>query len=111
MRAAIKRHPAPLGAALAVALGALLLRIVTGVGFGNYDTLYALAWGGQLSRGEVPDYGVPVAPTPHPLVEALGLVLSPLGPGGVKDVTVNMVFDPPWSPEMMSEDAKFALGY
>jgi metal-sulfur cluster biosynthetic enzyme len=22
-----------------------------------------------------------------------------------------MVFDPPWSPEMMSEDAKFALGY
>jgi len=21
-----------------------------------------------------------------------------------------MVFDPPWSPEMMSEDAKFALG-
>jgi hypothetical protein len=22
-----------------------------------------------------------------------------------------MVIDPPWSPEMMSEDAKFALGY
>jgi metal-sulfur cluster biosynthetic enzyme len=22
-----------------------------------------------------------------------------------------MVFDPPWSPEMMSEDAKFALGF
>jgi metal-sulfur cluster biosynthetic enzyme len=22
-----------------------------------------------------------------------------------------MIFDPPWSPEMMSEDAKFALGY
>ena len=21
-----------------------------------------------------------------------------------------MIFDPPWSPEMMSEDAKFALG-
>jgi hypothetical protein len=22
-----------------------------------------------------------------------------------------MIFEPPWSPEMMSEDAKFALGY
>ena len=30
---------------------------------------------------------------------------------GVTTVTPNMVFDPPWSPEMMSEDAKFALGY
>ena len=30
---------------------------------------------------------------------------------GVSDVHPNMVFDPPWSPEMMSEDAKFALGY
>ena len=30
---------------------------------------------------------------------------------GVKDVFPKMIFDPPWSPEMMSEDAKFALGY
>src|SRR3954452_22844992 len=30
---------------------------------------------------------------------------------GVKNVHPKMVFDPPWSPEMMSEDAKFALGY
>ena len=30
---------------------------------------------------------------------------------GVSDVHPNMVFDPPWSPEMMSEDAKVALGY
>ena len=30
---------------------------------------------------------------------------------GVSNVTPHMVFDPPWSPEMMSEDAKFALGY
>jgi len=30
---------------------------------------------------------------------------------GVKTVESQMVFTPPWSPEMMSEDAKFALGY
>ena len=30
---------------------------------------------------------------------------------GVEAVHPKMVFDPPWSPEMMSEDAKFALGY
>src|SRR3954454_21774610 len=29
----------------------------------------------------------------------------------VKPVESEMVFMPPWSPEMMSEDAKFALGY
>ena len=30
---------------------------------------------------------------------------------GVKTVESEMVFVPPWSPERMSEDAKFALGY
>jgi metal-sulfur cluster biosynthetic enzyme len=30
---------------------------------------------------------------------------------GVDAVYPKMVFDPPWSPEMMSEDAKFALGF
>jgi metal-sulfur cluster biosynthetic enzyme len=30
---------------------------------------------------------------------------------GVEKVHPKMIFTPPWSPEMMSEDAKFALGY
>ena len=30
---------------------------------------------------------------------------------GVRRVYPKMVFSPPWTPEMMSEDAKFALGY
>ena len=30
---------------------------------------------------------------------------------GISKVHPKMVFDPPWSPEKMSEDAKFALGY
>ena len=29
---------------------------------------------------------------------------------GVEDVEVEMVFDPPWSPEMISEDGKKLLG-
>jgi metal-sulfur cluster biosynthetic enzyme len=30
---------------------------------------------------------------------------------GVSRVYPKMVFSPPWTPEMMSEEAKFALGY
>lgn len=30
---------------------------------------------------------------------------------GVRNVISEMVFTPPWSPEKMSEDAKFALGF
>jgi metal-sulfur cluster biosynthetic enzyme len=30
---------------------------------------------------------------------------------GVEKVFPKLVFSPPWTPEMMSEDAKFALGY
>ena len=30
---------------------------------------------------------------------------------GVEKVHPKMVFDPPWSPELMTEDAKFALGF
>ena len=30
---------------------------------------------------------------------------------GVEEVTPRMTFSPPWTPDRMSEDAKFALGY
>ena len=30
---------------------------------------------------------------------------------GVEQVTTTMTFMPPWTPERMSEDAKFALGF
>jgi len=30
---------------------------------------------------------------------------------GVEEVIPTMVFTPPWTPDKMSEDAKFALGY
>jgi hypothetical protein len=93
VRARLERLPARfVGAPLAIAAGAVVLRVVSGVGFANYDTLYALAWGGQLSRGDTPAYGVAIAPTPHPLVEALGMVLSPLGPRAIENVTVALGF-------------------
>jgi metal-sulfur cluster biosynthetic enzyme len=31
--------------------------------------------------------------------------------GGVEEVASTMTFSPPWTPERMSEDAKFALGF
>jgi hypothetical protein len=77
---------------LAVAALAALLRLLAGVGFANYDTLYALAWGGQLARGQTPAYGVAIAPTPHPLLELLGLVLYPLGARAAVDVAVALGF-------------------
>jgi hypothetical protein len=63
-----------------IAVGAFALWLWIGVGFANYDTLYALVWGQQVARGQLPDYHLSLAPTPHPLAELVGLVLSPLGP-------------------------------
>ena len=88
MSSSFKRWSSP----VAIALGALLLRLITGVAFANYDTLYALVWGGQLSRGSVPAYDVAIAPTPHPLLELLGLALVPLGPGTAEHLTVAVGF-------------------
>jgi hypothetical protein len=79
-------------AALAIAAGAVLLWLIAGVGFVNYDTLYALVWGQQLARGETPEYGLPIAPTPHPLVEALGVPLGPLGAGAETTIVVALAF-------------------
>lgn len=33
------------------------------------------------------------------------------GVGGIQSVNVDMVFDPPWSPERMSDEAKVALNW
>src|SRR5215212_4023059 len=52
-----------------------------GHAFLNYDTFYALVWGDDLAHGRAPDYSVPVAPTPHPLAELVGIVLTPFGAG------------------------------
>jgi hypothetical protein len=79
-------------AALVIALGALALWLIAGVGFVNYDTLYGLVWGAQLTRGETPEYGLPIAPTPHPLIEALGVALAPLGASASTAIVVALAF-------------------
>ncbi len=38
---------------------------------------------GDRPDGLSPDYGAPLAPTPHPLYDLLGAVLSPLGDGAI----------------------------
>jgi hypothetical protein len=90
--ASIKRCVERLSALPVVIATAVLLRLISGVGFANYDTLYALSWGGQLSRGQLPAYDIAIAPTPHPLIELLGIVLSPLSPRAVENVTVWLGF-------------------
>ncbi|MDP9346338.1 MAG: hypothetical protein M3P44_11565 [Actinomycetota bacterium] len=65
---------------LSVLLGLLSWAIV-GRGLVNYDTLYALVWGRDLAHGRSPDLTVPLAPTQHPLANAVGVLFSPLGDG------------------------------
>jgi metal-sulfur cluster biosynthetic enzyme len=50
--------------------------------------------------------GCPVGPM---IQEQIGEVVRALP--GVDDVEVELTWDPPWTPEKMSEDAKFILGF
>jgi metal-sulfur cluster biosynthetic enzyme len=50
--------------------------------------------------------GCPIGPQVSEQIEEFVSELE-----GVESVDSTMVFTPPWSPELMSEDAKFALGY
>ena len=69
-------------------------------------------------------YGVDVAGSDVHVTFTLTSPGCPIGPqvseqieefvgelDGVDDVTSTMTFSPPWTPDRMSEDAKFALGY
>src|SRR2546429_9982214 len=47
-----------------------------GHAFLNYDTFYALVWGGDLAHGRTPQYDAAVAPTPHPLPILAGMPAS-----------------------------------
>ncbi len=74
--------------AAVVAGVALLLFLVFPTGFPNYDTIYYLLWGKELAEGMSPDYGAPLAPTPHPLYDLFGALIAPLDNGAI---TVAMV--------------------
>ena len=50
--------------------------------------------------------GCPIGPQVSEQIEEFVSELE-----GVEDVQPVMTFSPPWTPELMSEDAKFALGF
>ncbi len=43
--------------------------------------------------------------------EAAAAVAAALGPGGAARVEVQLVWDPPWTPELLSDDAALRLGF
>src|ERR1700753_344283 len=51
----------------------------------------------------------PGCPIGAPVSEQIEEFVSELD--GVEEVQPTMTFTPPWTPELMSEDAKFALGF
>jgi metal-sulfur cluster biosynthetic enzyme len=71
-----------------------------------------LIYGVEIAAGDVrvtftlTTPGCPIGPQVNEQIEEFVGELE-----GVKTVESEMVFTPAWSPEMMSEDAKFALGY
>jgi len=82
--AAMARRAAPLLWISGIA-GALWL--IYPFGFPTYDTAYQLVWGDELAHGISPDYGASEPPTPHPLAELWGVIVSPLGASGAFDAT------------------------
>ena len=71
-----------------------------------------LVYGVEIENGEVYitfTLTTPACPIGPQVTEQMREFVGELD--GVEKVHPKMIFDPPWSPEMMSEDAKFALGF
>jgi hypothetical protein len=75
-RLGVLRRAAP---GLTIVLLAGAARLLYGAGHLGYDAFYSLAWGNDLTHGRLPDFGRALAPTPHPLANLAGAVLSLLG--------------------------------
>ena len=71
-----------------------------------------LIYGIEVSGGDVQvtfTLTTPACPIGPMVTEQIEEFVSELD--GVTSVQSSMIFTPPWSPDKMSEDAKFALGY
>jgi hypothetical protein len=75
-----------------IAAVALALWLIFPFGFPNYDTVYALVWGDELAHGASLDYSAPLPPTPHPLADLWGALLSPFGAVTASDVTTVLAY-------------------
>ncbi len=71
-----------------------------------------LVYGVEIDAGRVDitfTLTTPACPIGPQVTEQIDEFVSELD--GVEEVSSSMIFTPPWSPDRMSEDAKFALGY
>ena len=68
-----------LGGAISTAILAALALLAYGPGALGYDASWALLWGDDVWHGRAPAYEAPGAPTPHPLLNAVCVLLAPLG--------------------------------
>ena len=70
----------------------LAVPFLVGPGELNYDLVWALTWGEDVLAGRTPDFGVNVAPTPHPLTNGLAVVLSifstPVAIAGMQSIAI-----------------------
>ncbi len=87
--APVLRKLRPLAPIAAIAGG---LWLIFPFGFPNYDSVYMLLWGDELAHGSSPDIGAPLAPTPHPLAELWGLIVSPFGAVTASDLTTLVAY-------------------
>ena len=71
-----------LGSLMAVGLVAVAGRLLYGRAEVDYDAAYALVWGRDIVHGYLGALHAPIAPTPHPLTNLIGLVLSGAGVSG-----------------------------
>ena len=83
------RRAAPL---LWIAGVAAALRLIFPFGFPTFDTRYALLWGEEMAHGNSPDYGASAVPTPHPLADLWGVIVTPLGADGASNATIVIAF-------------------
>src|SRR4051812_6455215 len=81
------RTRAGAGAAVTVVGVAVLVKLLFGPWYLNYDARYALLWARDLARGHRPDYEAAFAPTPHPLSTAWSALALPFGDGGDRLMT------------------------
>lgn len=71
-----------------------------------------LIYGVEINEGDVHvtfTLTTPACPIGPQVSEQIDEFVTELD--GVTSVTTSMVFSPPWTPDKMSDDAKFALGY
>src|SRR3954471_11624593 len=64
---------------LVISGSALVIFLVYGPPYLNYDASYSLVWAHDIAKGFTPDYNGFIAPTPHPLQTLVSYLALPLG--------------------------------